>query len=256
MKLSFRKRVKTKAALALMTAGLSALPMVANAPQASATACSSIIVIGVRGTNEPAGYGATVGPMVSRLMSKFNPYLVYATPLNYPASLNYGQSEPQGVRNLTSYINNIRTYCPATQFILVGHSQGADVVGDAVQANSFGGKVIGVAMTGDPNFRGGSKGNYVVDKTTGMFVSPNPTLNGSLGTRSAWPTRLDGKVHNLCLLDDTVCRSSNGALGAAGAIGDTPHNSYMKRKVLSSPTAPAYLADKMYTLANGYGGHS
>lgn len=250
---TLRRRVTTVLAAVVVGLGLQTTVTTATA---SAAACGDVIVVGVRGTTEEPGYGATVGPMVDRLMSKFNPYLAGAVPLDYPArAWDYAGSVREGVANLTAYITNVRSSCPAMKFILLGHSQGAHVVADTVAASDFGGSIIGVGMTGDPMFKPNTPGTISVDRLTGQAVDTQ-TNGGVFGHRADHPEWVQPKIRSLCLMTDSICDSSNpvSSLYSLWQNPDDSHQKYMSMPGLGYGALTSYVADEMYALAGGVGG--
>ena len=250
---TLRRRITT--VLAAVVVGLG-LQTTVSTTTASAAACGDILVVGARGTTEEPGYGATVGPVVDRLMSKFNPYLAGAVPLDYPArAFDYAGSVREGVANLTRYINDVRSSCPAMKFILVGHSQGAHVVADTVAASDFGGSIVGVGMTGDPMFKPNRPGTISVERDTGRSVDTQ-TNGGVFGHRADYPEWVQPKIRSLCLMTDSICDSSSlgGSLWSLWQNPDDSHQKYMSMPGLGYGALTSYVADQMYDLAGGAGG--
>lgn len=250
---SLRRRIASLVAALAVAAGLQTTVMTSTA---SAAACGDITVVGVRGTSEEPGYGATVGPMVDRLMGKFNPYLAGAVPLDYPArAWNYEGSVEEGVANLSRYITDVRSSCPAMKFILLGHSQGAHVVADTVAASDFGGSIVGVGMTGDPMFKPNTPGTISVDRLTGQAVDTQ-TNGGVFGHRADHPEWVQPKIRSLCLMTDSICDSSSlgGSLWSLWQNPDDSHQKYMSMPGLGYGALTSYVADQMYDLAGGAGG--
>ncbi|KAH7039474.1 cutinase-domain-containing protein [Macrophomina phaseolina] len=62
------------------------------------------------------------------------------TSVDYPATIdnvqNYAASEHQGTLAMTKLVQDYVTACPRTKILLLGNSQGADVVGDALCGTS------------------------------------------------------------------------------------------------------------------------
>lgn len=248
-----RRRIAALVAAVAVAAGLQTTVLTSTA---SAAACGDITVVGVRGTTEEPGYGATVGPVVERLMGKFNPYLAGAVPLDYPArAFDYAGSVREGVTNLTKYIDAVRSECPAMKFILVGHSQGAHVVADTVAASDFGGSIVGVGMTGDPMFKPNRPGTISVDKPTGQRTDTQ-TNGGVFGHRADYPDWVQPKIRSVCLMTDSICDSSSlgGSLWSLWQNPDDSHQKYMSTPGLGYGALTSYVADEMYALAGGAGG--
>jgi hypothetical protein len=58
------------------------------------------------------------------------------TDLTYPAGNDFNNSTPGGTKNLIRYLNRMNVACPSTKFVLLGYSQGALVIGDALSVPS------------------------------------------------------------------------------------------------------------------------
>ncbi|MGW1215935.1 cutinase family protein [Streptomyces sp. NPDC002499] len=129
------------AALSLVGgAGLATL----TAPTASAAACSDIDVVAARGTFEPGTLGLIVGdPVFSALQKKITGKSLSSYAVNYPADLSL-TSAAQGNADLVNHVNAQAAACPNQRFILVGYSQGANVVDNSIGISSDG------AVVGSP----------------------------------------------------------------------------------------------------------
>ena len=107
----------------------------ASALDARAT-CPQVHVFGARETTAPPGYG-TAGAVVSSILSAFPGST--AEVINYPAcggqascgSVSYANSVIQGVSAVASQVNAFNTQCPETFLVLVGYSQGGQIMDDA-----------------------------------------------------------------------------------------------------------------------------
>ncbi|MGW2515643.1 cutinase family protein [Streptomyces sp. NPDC001617] len=121
-------------------AGLTTL----SAPAASAATCSDIDVVAARGTFEPGTLGAIVGdPVYSALQQKLTGRNLSSYKVNYPADLSL-TSAAQGNADLVNHVNSQAAACPNQRFVLVGYSQGANVVDNSIGISSDG------AVVGSP----------------------------------------------------------------------------------------------------------
>ncbi|KAJ6496191.1 putative acetyl xylan esterase [Mycena sanguinolenta] len=111
---------------------ISALPgLIQPLPQ-----CPQVHVFGARETTVPPGYG-TAGSVVSSIQSAFPGATAEA--INYPAcggqascgSVSYASSAVQGVAAVASQVNSFNSQCPNTVLVLVGYSQGGQIMDDA-----------------------------------------------------------------------------------------------------------------------------
>ena len=128
---------------ALSLAGGAGLATVSTST-ASAAACSDIDVVAARGTFEPGTLGAIVGdPVYSALQKKLTGQNLASYKVNYPADLS-PTSAAQGNADLVNHVNSQAASCPNQRFILVGYSQGANVVDNSIGISSDG------AVVGSP----------------------------------------------------------------------------------------------------------
>ncbi|WP_327314057.1 cutinase family protein [Streptomyces sp. NBC_01235] len=115
-----------------------------TAPTASAAACSDIDVVAARGTFEPGTLGLIVGdPVYSALQKKLAGKSLSSYKVNYPADLSL-TSAAQGNADLVNHVNSQAAACPNQRFVLVGYSQGANVVDNSIGISSAG------AVVGSP----------------------------------------------------------------------------------------------------------
>ncbi|MFJ3670540.1 cutinase family protein [Streptomyces sp. NPDC090106] len=121
-------------------AGLATL----TAPTATAAACTDIDVVAVRGTFEPGTLGAIVGdPVYSALQRKLTGKNLSSYKVDYPANLSL-TSAAQGNADLVNHVRSQASSCPNQRFVLVGYSQGANVVDNSLGISSEG------AVVGSP----------------------------------------------------------------------------------------------------------
>ncbi|MFI6407340.1 cutinase family protein [Streptomyces sp. NPDC050548] len=129
------------AALSLLGgAGLATL----TTPTASAATCADLDVVAARGTFEPGTLGLIVGdPVLSALQQKITGKTLSSYAVNYPADLSL-TSAATGNADLVNHVNAQAAACPNQRFILVGYSQGANVVDNSMGISSDG------AVVGSP----------------------------------------------------------------------------------------------------------
>ncbi|MET7571901.1 cutinase family protein [Streptomyces sp. NPDC005492] len=121
-------------------AGLATL----SAPAASAATCSDLDVVAARGTFEPGTLGLVVGdPVFSALQKKITGKSLSSYAVNYPADLSL-TSAATGNADVVNHVNAQAAACPNQRFILVGYSQGANVVDNSIGISSDG------AVVGSP----------------------------------------------------------------------------------------------------------
>jgi cutinase len=110
--------------------------------------------------------------------------------VDYPASF-LPDSKAKGATDAVSHINAQAQACPDQKFVLVGYSQGADVMHDAAAKldPSVFPRIVAVVMFGDP----GNKG---------------PGALSPLGGKVAvFPADLQAKLKENCATGDPVCSS-------------------------------------------------
>lgn len=204
-----------------------AFSVVAAAPaQAAPGYCADTMLIGVRGTHQPDGYGAEVRAVVDevRAMNRSEKRL-RTEALDYSALLSvYFPSKDQGYDRLYQKLRSWGTSCPRARFALVGYSQGAHIVGDMLNTIVRTGgpvprsRLVGAVLMGDPSFNAGSPGSQRIGGGWGAPIS---------GRRAAYPATLN--VRSVCLAGDAVCDHYGpfgGFQGANDVFFKGPHMRY------------------------------
>jgi cutinase len=136
---SLRRLTAVLTALAATGGGLA----LTAAPAAAAAPCTSIDVVVARGTTEPGTLGWIVGdPVYSALKRAISGKTWNGYPVDYPADLSIG-SASKGNTDLVNHLKSQASSCPNQQFILVGYSQGANVVDNSMGISSDGALVGG-----------------------------------------------------------------------------------------------------------------
>jgi cutinase len=131
-------------ALACVAAGATIATTVSAAP--ASAACTDIDVVVARGTGEPGTLGWIVGdPVYAALKRKIPLRSFMGYPVNYPADLSIG-SASKGNTDLVDHVKKQAASCPGQKFILVGYSQGANVVDNSLGVSSDG-AVVGGPIT-------------------------------------------------------------------------------------------------------------
>lgn len=187
----------------LLGAGLVAVPAAGAAP-----ACPPVVLFAVPGTgetSEAADPAASVGllagvtdPLARRWGGDLSVrYVPYPATVDRPL---YFTSERRGAERLARDAGEVAGRCPDTTIMLIGFSQGGDVVSDVVHRAANGtiglapDRIAGAVMLGSP--RRDPQAPNLVD-TPG---------HGILGAR---PTReldvYDGRVYEVCAPGDPIC---------------------------------------------------
>lgn len=159
------RRTLTLAAATLATAaGLAATAQPAIGDPYDGPGCAEVEVIGARGTSEAPGFGNLLAPQVTEIQNRLS-QTVSAYALPYPASLNYPSSVAEGEQALRDRLVAESGRCPSKTFVLLGYSQGANVVGDTLDSGgtqldpAVRDRVSALVLFGDPRFRGGEPFN-------------------------------------------------------------------------------------------------
>ncbi|WP_069773868.1 cutinase family protein [Streptomyces sp. LUP30] len=135
-------RIRSCLAALSLLGGVAAAGLTASA--ASAAACSDIDVVAARGTFEPGTLGLIVGdPVYSALQRKLTGKSLSSYKVNYPADLSL-TSAAQGNADVVNHVKSQAAACPNQRFVLVGYSQGANVVDNSIGVSSAG------AVVGSP----------------------------------------------------------------------------------------------------------
>lgn len=208
--------------------------------QVLTTGCASVTIIGARGSGQPqveagrgalSGFGEQVAAVATEATKGLHaPTTVRYDPLVYPAvganptsiaTLAYTQSVNAGAAALKSRVGDFARLCPSTKIVLIGFSQGAQVVhqGAAGLAPGTAGHISGVALLADPrrnmviddsswiNFTWSLQGQLVADRAAAPFngaAGPGPRFGSPLAM---------GRVASFCHAGDWVCNSAPSNVG-------------------------------------------
>lgn len=214
--------------------------------------CDFAIVLGVRGTGAPAGTGLTHGDRVWKSggfgdqLSPLRTSLIgvndmpfYFLSLNYPAkAVPYSTSVDAGRSTLIKELNYLATACPGAPIVLIGHSQGAQVISSVLTGPGVGsGGIFGVStaalnqiaavtLYGDPTYEPNKVTNYLNPPKYGLLMS-TVYPKSDLANHRYWGYPMGGsgagwvyKVREYCKTGDFFCQSNVG--DSSYAI----HNSY------------------------------
>ena len=173
--------------------------------------CDPLLVITVRGTGEPKK-GQLLSP-VARAIEKADPDRVQTFTLDYPADTDVNEGGTLGVRMLIDTLNVQAEHCPDQRFALLGYSQGALIVGDALSAPELrlvgetvgelsedaAERVLAIVLYGNPRFAGGEA--YDV----GDF---DEALGGILPRTAGSFEAFADRMQDFCVAGDFICQSS------------------------------------------------
>ncbi|KAJ5774824.1 Cutinase [Penicillium paradoxum] len=99
--------------------------------------CPDVHIFGARETTAAAGYGSS-NTVVNGLLSAYSGSTAEA--INYPAcggqascgGVSYSSSVAQGIAAVASAVNSYNSQCPSTKLVLVGYSQGGEIIDAAL----------------------------------------------------------------------------------------------------------------------------
>lgn len=172
--------------------------------------CSASLVLTVRGTGEPSSR-QLLSPVAKKIASERKGE-VERVDLDYPADGNIKESATVGIRMLVDTLNQQADLCPDQHTVLLGYSQGALVVGEALQGPE--GRLIGetvgvvveeaserisaVVLYADPRFVGSDpfgEGDY------------SPEVSGLLARSEGSLDDYASRAKSFCVADDFICQS-------------------------------------------------
>ncbi|MCX5241125.1 cutinase family protein [Streptomyces prunicolor] len=187
------------AALSLVGgAGLATL----SAPAVSAATCSDLDVVAARGTFEPGTLGLIVGdPVFSALQKKITGKTLSSYAVNYPADLSL-TSAATGNLDVVNHVNAQAAACPNQRFILVGYSQGANVVDNSIGISSAG------AVVGSPIVA--TIPAAVEPRVAAVLLFGNPIRALGKSVTGTYQSR----TIDFCANGDPICQNGGTDVGA------------------------------------------
>lgn len=183
--------------------------------------CPDIRVVGARGSGQQ-GYGQQVGEIVKGVVADAQRSGLYVDDvvLDYPAiSLadsfgfalftgEYDRSVETGVEALTTELDAVRTNCPTTGVVLIGYSQGAQVIKQTMLGRPPVDHIESVILLGDPT-------RDVLQRGLARLGDTSIVAPGSLGAVDIAdlirPLAID-----VCAINDSVC--SGGGINFQGHL--------------------------------------
>jgi len=195
--------------------------MVAVVPSAAAAPCTDIDVVSARGTFEPGTLGIIVGdPVYSAIQRRLTGRSTTSYAVNYPADLS-PTSATQGNVDLVNHVTRQASSCPNQRFVLVGYSQGANVVSNSIGVSSAG-AAVGAPIAATIPASVGSRVAAVL-----VFGPPIGALGKHItGTYQS-------RTKEYCALNDPVCQP--------GGLDPLAHLTYSG----SADNAAAFVAGKV-----------
>ncbi|MEU5195925.1 cutinase family protein [Streptomyces scabiei] len=186
---------------ALSLVGGAGLAAVAT-PTATAAACTDIDVVSARGTFEPGTLGFIVGdPVYAALQKKIAGKSLSSYKVNYPADLS-PTSAAQGNADLVNHVRSQAAACPDQRFVLVGYSQGANVVDNSIGISSAG------AVVGSPIVA--TIPAALEPRVSAVLLFGNPIRAIGKSVTGTYQSR----TIDFCAAGDPVCENGGGDVGA------------------------------------------
>lgn len=204
-------------AFGIATVAVVGIATPAAAVPAPTTPCAAAHVLAARGSTEPPGAGA-IGSLVGSIQTATS-QTVSTSAVDYPALLvPYDASTTAGdaaiARQLTAQVQR----CPDQKIVLVGYSQGAQLVGDVLAggggvtglgpatppvAAAIASHVVAVVQYGDPRRMPGiSSDRGTAVNATGLFPRlPNQSL-----------APFANRIQSYCDTGDPFCARGNNLL--------------------------------------------
>ena len=178
----------------------------------AAAACTPVHIITARASGEAPGEGIT-GALASQIIRESDQQISRAN-VNYPATLNnYASSSRQGVTALKAQLTAQVQACPDQKIVLLGYSQGAHVILDAVGGGGGGSlgaatpplpdnissHVVAFASFGDPR--------HVINQAFDLGSSRRNGLFPRNATQLGVLRGFADKIQAYCDRNDTFCDS-------------------------------------------------
>lgn len=169
-------------------------------------ACNEYAVLSARGTGEPQGPSNGFVGMIKTTLTTVHGGVEYD--VKYPADANANQGTLIGARDIQDYISKSLDMCPNQKFAILGYSQGATVVLEALKAltgTPAESAVAAVLFIGNPFQVKGQpttvdeKGGDKTRDKNGVLLPTKP----SIGLSQHWVA--SGKALNICYQGDSVC---------------------------------------------------
>ncbi|KAK8874993.1 acetylxylan esterase [Apiospora arundinis] len=176
--------MKTTTVLPILAAGLASASPIESLETRQSANCPNIFVFGARETTAPKGFG-TAGGLVQQVQNAFPGTQTQA--IDYPAcggqascgGVQYDASAQQGTTAVISAVNSLNQRCPNTQIVMVGYSQGGQIMDNAL-CGGLGQTLTGTALAavkvaifmGDPHNQNGLPFNVGTCKAGGFAARP------------------------------------------------------------------------------------
>lgn len=173
--------------------------------------CTPVLAITARGTGEPHK-GQLLSPVVRAISEAFSDR-VQSVDVDYPADTEVNEGGTRGVRWVLDTLRVQGEACPLQRFVLLGYSQGALVIGDALDAperrvigtvagalpEEITGRIAAVVLYGNPRFVGAETHN------SGTY---SPQKDGIMPRDPAALDAYAERMRDFCEARDFICQAS------------------------------------------------
>ncbi|TQM29541.1 cutinase family protein [Nocardia bhagyanarayanae] len=202
--MQLKKLVAALGASAVIASGL----VMGSSGTAAADNCPTLYVVAIPGTWE-TGHDKTPQPGMLAGVTRNLPRSVDVDYVTYAATAFpwegevYGNSKKEAVSAARGLIGDMAKRCGATEFALVGYSQGADAAGDLAAEIGTGlgvvlpNRVAGVGLISDPR-----------RSPTDIQVGPVAQGAGAGGPRVGGFGWLSDRTRTICAVDDLYCATA------------------------------------------------
>ncbi|KXN82556.1 Acetylxylan esterase 2 [Leucoagaricus sp. SymC.cos] len=191
---------------------VAALAISVSAIPAPTSPCAAVHIIAARASTEPPGAGI-IGALVTQVQVE-SAQTVSTVAVNYPATLtDYANSSAQGTAAVKALLTTQANACPNQKIVLVGYSQGAHIIGDAVAggggviglgpptlpvASGIANRVTAIIQMGDPRH----VPRQSFDKGTSLRNGLFPRLSSQ-----QYSSTLQPRIQSYCDFNDPFCDS-------------------------------------------------
>lgn len=207
--------------------------------------CADVVVYGARGAFEPfdeASYGmgptlyGVVRRMTSRLATDGSPFQVDVVGVPYPANtFLYYWSRNVGVRNVTRLLIEGVTRCTEQLIVLIGLSQGAEVIRRALATlpADVAKAIAAVVLLGDPTRR-------LSDPWTHGTTDPQPGI--AARHAAPIPEGLSVRTWGYALEGDEIVANHTGFLGL---LQSGTHTLYEQNREGVQDLAASFISERL-----------
>ncbi|KAI3321162.1 carbohydrate esterase family 5 protein [Xylariaceae sp. AK1471] len=211
--------MKPTSVLPILAAVATATPVELDERQS----CPGVYVFGARETTASPGYG-TAGGLVNMVTAAYPGS--QASAISYPAcggqsscgGASYDSSAQQGTSAVVSAVNSLNSRCPSTKIVLIGYSQGGQIMDNALcggagatlSGNALAAVKVAIFM-GDPHNVAGLPYN-VGTCTAGGFAARPSGFKCSPGNPSI--------IKSYCDSSDPYCCNGNNQATHQGYVNE------------------------------------